>query len=73
MPESLTLPPAKEFIAAPGRGIRAEVAGKLIRVGNQAYMEESSVDLGEYAARAAVVPRRRQDRPIRSRGWNFGG
>ena len=49
---SLTLPPAKEFIAAPGRGIRAEVTGKLIRVGNQAYMEESSVDLGEYAARA---------------------
>ena len=50
--KSLTLPPAKEFIAAPGRGIRAEVTGKLIRVGNQAYMEESSVDLGEYAARA---------------------
>ena len=49
---SLTLPPAKEFIAAPGRGIRAEVTGKLIRVGNQAYMEESGVDLGEYAARA---------------------
>ena len=49
---SLTLPPAKEFIAAPGRGIRAEVAGKLIRVGNQAYMEESGVDVGEYAARA---------------------
>ena len=50
--KSLTLPPAKEFIAAPGRGIRAEVTGKLIRVGNQAYMEESSVDLGENAARA---------------------
>ena len=50
--KSLTLPPAKEFIAAPGRGIRAEVAGKLIRVGNQAYMEESGVDVGEYAARA---------------------
>ena len=50
--KSLTLPPAKEFIAAPGRGIRAEVAGKLIRVGNQAYMEESGVDLGENAARA---------------------
>ncbi len=50
--KSLTLPPVKEFIAAPGRGIRAEVAGKLIRVGNQAYMEESGVDVGEYAARA---------------------
>ena len=50
--KSLTLPPAKEFIAAPGRGIRAEVAGKLIRVGNQAYMEESGVELGENAARA---------------------
>ena len=49
---SLTLPPVQEFIAAPGRGIRAEVTGKLIRVGNQAYMEESGVDLGEYAARA---------------------
>ena len=50
--KSLTLPPAQEFIAAPGRGIRAEVAGKLIRVGNQAYMEESGVELGENAARA---------------------
>ena len=50
--KSLTLPPVKEFIAAPGRGIRAEVTGKLIRVGNQAYMEESGVDVGEYAARA---------------------
>ena len=49
---SLTLPPVQEFIAAPGRGIRAEVTGKLIRVGNQAYMEESGVDVGEYAARA---------------------
>ena len=50
--KSLTLPPAKDFIAAPGRGIRAEVTGKLIRVGNQAYMEESGIDVGEYAARA---------------------
>ena len=50
--KSLTLPAATEFIGAPGRGIRAEVAGKLIRVGNQAYMEESGVDVGEYAARA---------------------
>lgn len=44
--EDLTLPAAVDFIAAPGRGIRADVEGKLIRVGNQAYMEESGIDGG---------------------------
>ena len=41
--KGLALPPATDFIAAPGRGIRAQVEGKLIRVGNQAYMAESGI------------------------------
>ncbi len=49
----LSLPPATDFIAAPGRGIRAEVAGKLVRVGNQAYMEESGVAVDAFGAEAA--------------------
>jgi Cu+-exporting ATPase len=52
----LDLPQATDFIAAPGRGIRAEVAGKMVRVGNQAYMKESGVaddGLSALEARAA--------------------
>ncbi len=41
--KGLVLPTASDFIAAPGRGIRAQAAGKLVRVGNRAYMEESGV------------------------------
>ncbi|MCY4438051.1 MAG: heavy metal translocating P-type ATPase [Chloroflexi bacterium] len=51
----LAIPPAVGFIAAPGRGIRAEVAGKLVRVGNQAYMAESGVDQQSLAALEAQV------------------
>ena len=49
----LSLPAVSDFIAAPGRGIRAAVAGELVRVGNRAYMEESGVDPAELAAVAA--------------------
>ena len=51
--KGLTLPAAADFIAAPGRGIRAVVAGKLVRVGNRAYMKESGVDRAELEAAAA--------------------
>ena len=47
---SLAIPPVEDFIAAPGRGVRAEVAGKLVRVGNHAYMAESGVDQEALAA-----------------------
>ena len=50
---NLTLPAAADFIAAPGRGIRAVVSGKLVRVGNRAYMKESGVDRAELEAVAA--------------------
>lgn len=42
--QGVALPPAADFIAAPGRGIRAAVAGKVVRVGNRAYMAESGVE-----------------------------
>ena len=51
----LAIPPAADFIAAPGRGIRAEVEGKLVRVGNHAYMAESGVDPQALAALDAQV------------------
>lgn len=56
--ESLELPPTTAFIAAPGRGIRAEAAGKLVRVGNAAYMAESGIELqaqGDLATRAQLL------------------
>ncbi len=49
----LSLPAVTDFIAAPGRGIRAAVAGNLVRIGNRAYMDESGVDPAELAAVAA--------------------
>lgn len=51
----LPIPPAEDFIAAPGRGVRAEVDGKLVRVGNHAYMAESGVDPQALAALEAQV------------------
>ncbi len=56
--EQLEVPPAGDFIAAPGRGIRAEVAGSLVRVGNQAYLAESDVQLdaqGDLVSRAQAL------------------
>ena len=56
--ERLDLPQAGDFIAAPGRGIRAEVAGMLVRVGNAAYMEESGIELqarGDLASHAQAL------------------
>ena len=49
----LSVPPATDFIAAPGRGIRANVDGRLVRVGNHAYMVESGVAQAALAAFAA--------------------
>lgn len=51
----LDVPAAEGFIAAPGRGIRADVAGRLVRIGNHAYMAESGVDQQELAALNAQV------------------
>lgn len=56
--EHIELPQAGDFIAAPGRGIRAEVAGALVRVGNQAYLEETGIALdaqGDLASRAQAL------------------
>ena len=56
--QGLALPAATDFIAAPGRGIRAAVAGRVVRVGNRAYMDESGVEgpgLDALAGRAQAL------------------
>jgi Cu+-exporting ATPase len=42
----LSLPPAEDFTAVPGHGITATVAGRTVRVGNQALMSSSGTDTG---------------------------
>lgn len=41
--EGLNLPPVDAFEAAPGKGIRAEVQGRQILLGNRAWMRELSI------------------------------
>lgn len=43
---SITLDQPQDFEAEAGRGIRAVVAGKTLRVGSQRYIEEHSIDTG---------------------------
>src|SRR5204862_58578 len=37
---------ATAFRAVPGRGVRAEVEGEIVRVGSGAFLESEGVDLG---------------------------
>ena len=46
----LALPEAAGFEALPGRGIRAEIAGRSLLVGNRKLMDEQGIDLGQLAA-----------------------
>ncbi len=57
-----TLPPAEQFAAISGRGIRATVDGRAVVLGNRAFMGDERVDLGglgetaEALARAGATP-----------------
>jgi Cu+-exporting ATPase len=51
----LEFPSPEDFIAAPGHGIRAEVAGKTVRVGNQRYLEQNGITLDGLLAQAAAL------------------
>ena len=42
-------PPAKDFLAAPGRGVKCTVEGQPIFVGNRAWITESGLQLSEEA------------------------
>ncbi len=39
----LEIPPAADFEATPGRGARAQVGGKLVHVGNAAFLDEAGI------------------------------
>ena len=44
--------PVDEFMAVPGKGIRAELGGKTYLAGNLAFMQENKIELGIFAAEA---------------------
>ncbi len=47
-----SLLPCEEFVNEPGRGIRARVDGKMLLLGNRAWMEENAVALDKLQAQA---------------------
>ena len=49
---ALRLPPAVDFQASPGRGTRATIDGRVVRVGNALLMGEAGVPLGSAASHA---------------------
>jgi len=51
----LELAPTQAFQAVPGRGVRAEIEGHTVLLGNQAFLEESGVDAGPLAARVGEL------------------
>ena len=51
----LSIPPATEFEAVPGMGVRAVVDGKNVAVGNAAFLQQLGADLKELEAKAAAL------------------
>ena len=43
--KSLTIPPVEQFLALPGRGVQAAVAGRVLQVGGPRLLEQEQVDL----------------------------
>lgn len=52
-PQLRTVPAASEFVAVPGQGVRAEVAGQNLVVGNETLMIEAAVDVSKLQEMAA--------------------
>lgn len=50
--EGLEPAPVDEFMAVPGKGIRAELGGKTYLAGNLAFMQENKIELSIFAAEA---------------------
>ncbi len=51
----LSLPPAQDFTAVPGRGISAVVENRTIRIGNQALMAAAGIDTAPLQRAAAAA------------------
>lgn len=56
--EGLAWPEAEQFTAASGRGIQAFVDGHFVVLGNRAFMEDWSLEVGELGAQAEALARR---------------
>ena len=53
---NLSVPEAENFSGTPGRGIRAEVAGKVVLAGNAEWMQENQISLEQnYAGMARLL------------------
>ena len=50
--KEITLPEAKSFQSASGRGVTGEVEGRMVAVGNMQLMEELGLNLGDFGKRA---------------------
>ncbi len=53
--KGLALKPAANFTAIPGKGVSAEIDGKLLLLGNAAMMSEAGVDFGELDRTVAAL------------------
>jgi Cu+-exporting ATPase len=53
--EGMELLPVHDFSSLPGKGLRAVVGGREMRIGNRALMEELGVSLERLGARAAAL------------------
>lgn len=53
--QGMTLPPAHDFQAIPGRGVAATVDGRQLLLGNEALLRERGVDLAPLGDRAAAL------------------
>lgn len=50
--EGLALPPASDMVARPGYGLEARVAGHLVQVGAERYLQQLGLDVSALAAQA---------------------
>ena len=63
---------AEGFEAIVGRGLRGDVDGKRLMLGNESFLKENGIDTTHYQAEADA-PEGRQDRRSAVGGWTCGG
>lgn len=51
----ITPPEVEQFEAVPGKGVRAQVGGEIVLVGNPRFLAESGVELGRLAGRIGAL------------------
>ena len=56
--KGIALKDPEDFLAVPGRGIRATINGKAVRLGNEKMMEDEGIDTGEIKGHALALSER---------------